>query len=55
MTWQQLKEIIDENRKSAEEEASQPIGECPNCAFNELKENKDKVLSCPICGWTGRR
>jgi rubrerythrin len=55
MGWQQLKQAIDANRKEAEDEASQPITECPECGFNELKENKNKALLCPICGWTGRR
>lgn len=55
MGYQQLKEIADENRKTAENEATQPISECPDCGFNGLKENSNKDLHCPICGWTGRR
>lgn len=55
MTWGQLKTILDENRRIAEEEKAQAVTKCPECAFNELKENKTKVLLCPICGWTGRR
>jgi len=53
MTWQQLKNIIDENR--AEAEKPKKTSNCPECGFTQLKENKDKVLLCPICGWTGRR
>lgn len=55
MGFEQLKNMIDENRKAAEEEATKPITECPQCSFNELKENKSKTLHCPICGWTGGR
>lgn len=54
MAWQQLKDMADENRKAAEEE-TKPITECPQCGFNELKENQYKTLHCPICGWTGGR
>jgi len=53
MTWQQLKDMIDENRKAAEAETT--ITECPECCYTGLKENKNKELSCPICGWTNRR
>jgi len=55
MTWQQLKEILDENQKIVEEEKTKSITQCPECGFNELRENKEEDLLCPICGWTGRR
>ena len=55
MGYQQLKEMIDQNRKEAEEEKTRPITKCPDCDFPSLKENKSKALCCPICGWTGGR
>lgn len=55
MGWQQLKEIINENKKIGEEEKLQPIVECPECGFMPLKEDTNKDLLCPICGWEGRR
>lgn len=55
MGWQQLKEILENNREETAEEKAREITECPNCGFNELKENKNKDLCCPICGWTGGR
>ena len=52
MGWQQLKEIIDESRKAAEEEAARPLTECPECCYTGLNQNQnshkslDKVDIC---------
>jgi rubrerythrin len=51
MGYQQLKEILDENRRIAEQEAQKPITECPECGFVPLKENRKGEKLCPICGW----
>lgn len=51
MGFEQLKNIIDENRKQAEidrEEAMNPT-ECPDCAW-EFDINSKNEKSCPICG-----
>ena len=51
MGFEQLKNIIEENRKQAEidrEDAMNPT-ECPDCVWN-LSENSKGELSCPICG-----
>jgi predicted RNA-binding Zn-ribbon protein involved in translation (DUF1610 family) len=53
MGFQQLKSMIEENRKAAEQ--AKEISECPECGFNGLKQNSKKELLCPICGWTNRR
>lgn len=51
MSWDKLKEIIDANRTQALEDKMKPITECPNCGFAPLKENKNGIKLCPICGW----
>jgi rubrerythrin len=51
MTWQQLKEIQDENKK---EQEKKKITECPECLF-PLRENEHGDLLCPICGWSGNK
>jgi rubrerythrin len=52
MTWQQLKDIIDESKK--EEVTKGKITECPECGFM-LRENEHGDLLCPICGWSGNK
>jgi len=49
MTWQQLKEIKEENREEKKE-----ITSCPECDF-PLRENKHRDLLCPFCGWRGKK
>ncbi len=53
MSYEQLKTILDENRKIARDEEAEPTTKCPDCAYVPLKENKDGLKHCPICGWTG--
>ena len=55
MAWDELRQIIKENARAAEEEKSRPITECPECGWQGLKQNKNKELLCPICKWTERR
>lgn len=50
MSWEQLKNILDENRITEEEETTS----CPQCAYVPLKENERGEKCCPICGWRGR-
>jgi uncharacterized Zn finger protein (UPF0148 family) len=49
MTWQQLKEIKEE-RESAKPQDNL----CPECLF-PLRENKDRELLCPMCGWRRKK
>jgi uncharacterized Zn finger protein (UPF0148 family) len=54
VTWQQLKDILKENQKDQEEVQRGKITQCPECDF-PLRENKDRELLCPICGWRGNK
>ena len=53
MGYDQLKTILDSDRKQAEEEAKRPIAKCPVCAYVPLKVKATGEKLCPICGWTG--
>lgn len=52
MGWAQLKAILDQDRKQAEEEANRPITKCPVCDFVPIKTNSKGEKLCPICGWS---
>lgn len=55
MAWDELRQIIRENARAAEDENNRPITHCPECGWTGLKQNKSKELLCPICKWTDRR
>ena len=52
MGFEQLKNIIEQSRKEAEEQAKKPITACPQCAYIPLKVISKGEKLCPICGWT---
>jgi len=54
MSWNKLKQILDDNRRIIEEEKDKEINQCPECAYVPLKMNKHGVKLCPMCGWKGR-
>lgn len=54
MGWEQLENILDDNRAQVDLEKQESITKCPDCAFIPLKENNKGIKLCPICGWTGR-
>jgi rubrerythrin len=52
MGWEQLKEIQKEQEK--ENAKPQDKSVCPDCAF-PVRENENRELLCPICGWRGNK
>lgn len=52
MGYDQIKAILEQARKEAEDKARQPITSCPVCAYIPLKVNSRGEKLCPICGWT---
>jgi uncharacterized protein with PIN domain len=54
MSFNQLLEIIKDNRKIAEDEkAKTDFANCPECSF-PLTENSKGEKLCRICGWRSR-
>lgn len=53
MGWEQLLQIIKENRRLEEAEKMAPITSCPECAYIPLRENSKGEKLCPMCGWRG--
>ena len=53
MSFEQLKNIIKENKEQAERDYQESLDptECPYCAW-DLKVNSKGEKSCPICGRT---
>ncbi len=51
MGYEQLKAIIEQNRKEAEAEARKPVTQCPQCSYIPLKINSRGEKLCVICGW----
>ena len=54
MSWNQLKEIADENRKQAREERSRPPASCPICGSLLEHNAKRGLLGCPLGHYTVR-
>ena len=52
MSYEQLKNMIEQSRKEAEEQAKKPITQCPQCAYVPLKVNSRGQKLCPICNWS---
>ena len=52
MGWEQLRQILEDNRKQAEDEAVKEIVQCPRCAYIPLKTNSRGEKLCPVCLWT---
>jgi hypothetical protein len=50
-SYNQLKNIIESNRKEAELEAKRPITSCPVCDYVPLRVNSRGEKLCPVCGW----
>ena len=52
MGFEQLKQILENNRIDAEAEKTKEIVQCPQCSYIPLKTNSRGEKSCPICEWT---
>lgn len=51
MSWNQLKAIIDENRKAVNELAGEPVISCPIDGAL-LQRGRSGVLNCPLGNFT---
>jgi uncharacterized Zn finger protein (UPF0148 family) len=55
MSWDELKTILDENRRLCEEEKMAPLTLCPECSYPLQENSKTGQKGCPVCGWAGYR
>ncbi len=56
MGFEQLKNILDENRKELEktrQEEDNPTSICPACGWNLMISTNNRK-ACSMCGWIGR-
>ncbi len=51
MGYEQLKALIEQSRKEAEEAELQEVTQCPECDYTPLKVKNSGAKLCPICGW----